>query len=126
MPITAKLSRRFYETFGDEIANELVGWFNSVDAQYRTELREMLDTQFRLMRSELEQRIDQRITTVELRLDRRIDGVETRLEKLEARLLGRMEATIGTAVAVSHTKLLHWTIGLWLSTILAVIGSRFL
>ncbi len=26
MPVTAKLSRRFYEKFGDDIANELVDW----------------------------------------------------------------------------------------------------
>jgi len=32
MPVTAKLSRKFYETLGDEIANELVEWFNQVDA----------------------------------------------------------------------------------------------
>ena len=28
MPVTARLSRKFYETFGDQIANELVEWFN--------------------------------------------------------------------------------------------------
>jgi hypothetical protein len=32
VPVTAKLSRRFYEKFGDDIANELVDWFNMVDA----------------------------------------------------------------------------------------------
>ncbi len=112
MPITAKLSRRFYETFGDEIANELVGWFNSVDAQYRTELREMLDTQFRLMRSEIEQRI----IAVELRLDRRIDLVESKLDKMETRLLGRVEMMFS-----GERK---WTIGLWASTMLAVIVAR--
>jgi len=112
VPITAKLSRRFYETFGDEIANELVGWFNSVDAQYRTELREMLDTQFRLMRSEIEQRI----IAVELRLDRRIDLVESKLDKMETRLLGRVEMMFS-----GERK---WTIGLWASTMLAVIVAR--
>jgi len=112
VPITAKLSRRFYETFGDEIANELVGWFNSVDAQYRTELREMLDTQFRLMRSELEQRI----IAAELRLDRRIDLVEAKLDKMEIRLLARVEQMIS-----GERK---WTIGLWASTMLAVIVAR--
>ena len=28
MPVTAKLSRKFYEKFGDELTNELVEWFN--------------------------------------------------------------------------------------------------
>ena len=26
--VTAKLSRKFYETFGDDLMNELVAWFN--------------------------------------------------------------------------------------------------
>jgi len=26
MPVTAKLSRKFYETFGDDLANEIVEW----------------------------------------------------------------------------------------------------
>jgi len=40
MPVTAKLSRKFYERFGDDLTNELVEWFNQVDATYRSELRE--------------------------------------------------------------------------------------
>jgi hypothetical protein len=43
MPVTARLSKRFYDTFGDEIANDLVEWFNQVDATYRQELREQND-----------------------------------------------------------------------------------
>ena len=42
-PVTAKLSKRFYNTFGDEIANDLVEWFNQVDASYRQEPREQDD-----------------------------------------------------------------------------------
>lgn len=41
MPITAKLSRKFYETFGDEVTNELVEWLNQVDATYRSDLCEL-------------------------------------------------------------------------------------
>jgi len=46
MPVTAKLSRKFYEKFGDDITNELVDWFNRVDATYRTELRELNELNF--------------------------------------------------------------------------------
>jgi hypothetical protein len=28
MPVTAKLSRKFYQKLGDDIATELVEWFN--------------------------------------------------------------------------------------------------
>jgi hypothetical protein len=57
MPVTAKLSRKFYETFGDEIANELVDWFNQVDATYRSELRELNELNFARFDVKLEQRI---------------------------------------------------------------------
>jgi hypothetical protein len=60
VPVTAKLSRRFYETFGDELANEFVDWFNSVDATYRADLRELneinaarLDAKLAELKSEL-------------------------------------------------------------------------
>lgn len=40
MPVTAKLSRKFYERLGDDIAGELVDWFNAVDATYQTQSKE--------------------------------------------------------------------------------------
>src|SRR5437667_9961015 len=54
MPVTAKLSREFYEKFGDDIANELVEWFNLVDATYRSDLRELNELNFARFRSETE------------------------------------------------------------------------
>ena len=59
MPVTAKLSRKFYETFGDEIANELVEWFNQVDATYRADLRELNELNFQRFDAKLEQRLAQ-------------------------------------------------------------------
>jgi len=46
MPVTAKLSRKFYEKFGDDIANELVKWFSDVDATYRADLHELNELNF--------------------------------------------------------------------------------
>ena len=40
VPVTAKLSRKFYERFGDDVTGELVDWFNAVDLTYQTQLRE--------------------------------------------------------------------------------------
>ena len=59
MPVTAKLSRKFYERFGDELANELVDWFNQVDATYRTDLRELNELNFARFDAKLEQRFAQ-------------------------------------------------------------------
>lgn len=53
MPVTAKLSRRFYDTFGDETTNELVDWFNGVDTQYKSELKELADAYYGRFRAEL-------------------------------------------------------------------------
>ena len=39
VPVTAKLSKRFYDVLGEDIANELVDWFNAVDLTYRSDLR---------------------------------------------------------------------------------------
>ena len=57
MPVTAKLSRKFYETFGEDVTNELVDWFNSVDATYRADLRELNELNFARFDAKLEQRL---------------------------------------------------------------------
>lgn len=59
MPVTAKLSRQFYDRFGDEIANELVEWFNAVDSAYRADLRELNELNFARFDAKLEQRVAQ-------------------------------------------------------------------
>jgi len=53
MPVTAKLSRKFYETFGDDLANEIVECFNQVDLTYRTELRDLNDMNFARLEAKL-------------------------------------------------------------------------
>ena len=56
MPVTAKLSKRFYEVLGEDVANELVNWFNEVDATYRADLRELNELNFARFDAKLEQR----------------------------------------------------------------------
>ena len=48
---------QFYDTFGDEIANELVEWFNQVDATYRADLRELNELNFGRFDAKLDQRM---------------------------------------------------------------------
>src|SRR5436309_8249122 len=68
MPVTAKLSRGFYEKLGDELANELVEWFNQVDATYRSDLRELNELNF----ARFDAKVDQRLGQLEARLDARM------------------------------------------------------
>src|SRR4051794_31391546 len=71
VPVTAKLSRKFYERFGDDIANELVDWFNMVDATYRWELRDLNELNYARFDAKLEQRV--------VELDAKIDRLATEL-----------------------------------------------
>ena len=57
MPVTARLSKKFYDALGEDITNELVEWFNLVDATYRNDLRELNDLNFARFDAKLEQRI---------------------------------------------------------------------
>ena len=103
MPVTAKLSRRFYEKLGDDIANELVDWFNMVDATYRSELRELNEMNYARFDAKLEQRLAELDAKVErriaeLRAEMQVGfatlatGVDSKLAQLEIRLTKRLFA----------------------------------
>ena len=143
MPVTARLSLRFYEKLGEDVANELVEWFNSVDATYRSDLRELNELNFARFDAKLEQRIgvfegkvdarfetfearvDARFETLEAKVDRRIGALESkvdaRFETLEARLIQRLEARIGD---VKH-EMLRWMLALWSTMMLVMVGTLF-
>ena len=68
MPVTARLSKAFYDRLGDDIANELVEGFNQVDSTYRTELRELNDLNF----ARFDAKVGERLAQLEARLERRL------------------------------------------------------
>jgi hypothetical protein len=58
VPVTAKLSKNFYDRLGEDIVNELVGLLNLIDASYKSELREINEINFARFEAKLEQRIE--------------------------------------------------------------------
>ena len=74
--MTAKLSKRFYDVLGEDVANELVDWFNAVDLTYRTDLRELNELNFARFDAKLEQRL------AELRAEFRTEMAALRIELL--------------------------------------------
>ncbi len=78
MPVTAKLSRKFYERFGDEITGELVDWFNAVDTTYQTQLRELNDLNWERFKAHLDGEINS--LRSELRSEMQAGFAELRLE----------------------------------------------
>lgn len=106
MPVTAKLSRKFYEKLGDDIANELVEWFNAVDATYRSNLRELNDLNFARFEATLDQRV------AELRAEMQV-GFARADANLEERI-GRLE-----------TRLVRWVLGVWIVQAATTVGLVF-
>jgi hypothetical protein len=128
VPVTAKLSKAFYERLGEQVANELVEWFNSVDATYRSDLRELNELNFGRFDAKLEQRVVQleaRLGGLESTLNNRIDtldrGLDSRFEVLESRLLGRLEQRLADV----QTKLLRGMVVGWGVVLAAVLASLF-
>jgi BMFP domain-containing protein YqiC len=106
MPITAKLSRNFYDRFGDDVVNELVDWLNSVDLSYRQEFKDLFEANF-------------------ARLETRIDGFEHRLAATEQRLelrVAQCRAELDARIARSEGRLIAWSFGFWLAQLGAMAG----
>jgi hypothetical protein len=103
LPVTARLSQKFYERFGDEIAGEFVDWFNAVDATYQHQLRDLNDLNWERFKAELHAAIAQS----EARLTERMAQLE---EKYSDRL--------------SDTKsdIMKWMFIYWSGTVLSVGG----
>ena len=116
MPGTAKLSRKFYDTFGDKFANELVEWFNQVDATYRVDLRELNELNFGRFDAKLEQRVAE--------LDAKI---EQRYAQLDAKVDQRM-AELRKDLADMKSELVRWMFMFWAPTAIMLphsgVGTR--
>ena len=97
MPVTAKLSKTFYETFGEDVTNELVDWFNAVDATYRADLRELNELNFARFDAKLEQRLAELKAGLQTQITQGLSGVET--------------------------KLIRWMFTFWAPTALAIVGT---
>jgi len=117
MPVTAKLSRKFYEKLGDDVANELVEWFNLVDATYRSDLRELNELNFARFDAKLEQRVA---------------GLDAKIERLVAGLRVEMHAGFTTAdaaldkrLAELETRLTKRMFGFWIAQAATTAGLVF-
>ena len=107
MPITARLSRRFYDKFGDEIVNELVEWLNQVDLAFRSELREVNESNFARADAKMEQRL------AELRAELRSEIAE-----LRGQILG-VRGDVKGELAALKAELIKWMFLFWAGTALA-------
>ena len=95
--------KRLYDVLGDDVANELVDWFNAVDLTYRADLRELNELNFARFDAKLEQRL------AELRAELRQEIAGLRVE-------------FRTELHQVRTDLLRWMFGFWVTTLLGIAG----
>jgi hypothetical protein len=113
LPVTARLSRKFYERFGDEIATEFVDWFNAVDSTYQQQLRELNDLNWERFKATL----DARVATLDARfaaLDARFAALDARFAALDARFTGKLSET--------KSDLMKWMFIYWSGTVVTIGG----
>jgi hypothetical protein len=111
--VTARLSQKFYERFGEDVTNELVNWFNAVDATYRSELRDLNEVNFARFDAKLEQRLAQ--------FDAKL---EQRLAQFDAKWEGRWHQ-VDAKLAELKSELLKWMFLFWATTGVALGGLFF-
>ena len=128
MPVTAKLSRNFYDRLGDDIANELVDWFNAVDDTYRTQLKELNELNWNRFQAamdarfaEFEVKMDRRFAEVDLKMEQRFADVDGKMERGFARMDARM-AEFEVRVERRFGDQTKWLVGVWLGTVIPIAG----
>ncbi len=111
MPMTAKLSRGFYEKLGDEVANELVEWLNGMDTTYRQEFSDLFEANFG--------RLDARMET--FRAEWRGE-----LTAFRGEVRGEFRAVrseISDQLANTEKRLVGWMFAFWIGSWATVLGS---
>jgi len=117
MPVAIKLSREFYERFGDRIANEFVEVLNQVDLAYRDDLRQLNDANFRRLEAKLDLfRAEIRQEMAEVKLEIRSEMSALREENTGLR--GDMDRGFERL----RSDMLKWMFLFWATSLLTMVG----
>ena len=104
------------------MTNELVNWFNAVDATYRAELRELNESNFARFDAKLGERLAQLDAKWETRWAELDAKWETRWAGLDAKWEGRWGG-LDAKFARLESRLTWRMFAFWAPTALAVIGT---
>jgi len=117
VPVTAKLSRKFYEKLGDDVANELVEWFNLVDATYRSDLRELNELNF----ARFDAKLEQRVAELDAKIERLVAGLRVEMHAG----FTTADATLDKRLAELETRLTKRMFGFWIAQAATTAGLVF-
>ena len=141
MPV-AKLSREFYDKFGDKLTDELVNCLNSIEGSYRAEIKDLFAAHFGRFEEKLERyaaetaaqlarfekRFEHRLAETATDFARFEADTTTRFAGFEEKLEHRLAATKAELQVEIHSvkaDLIKWTFVFWAPVALAVIGLYF-
>lgn len=117
MPVTARLSQRFYEKLGEEATTELINLLNSMDERSRHDLQDINQRNWELFRSELRE--------FEARLDARFAAMDARLTAMDARMdarLAEMDARWERRLGDVRVEMMRWMFVYWSTTLVGLGG----
>lgn len=108
--MTAKLSSKFYERFGDEIAGELVDWFNAVDLTYQTQLKETNELNWERYKATLQAET----AAIRAEMAKMDAGLRSEMVKIDEGLRREMQAM--------RADLHKWMFVYWSSLMVPLVG----
>ena len=116
MPVTARLSKQFYDRFGEQVTNELVDWFNQVDATYKADLRELNELNFARFDAKMDQQIER------LRSEFKAGLGELRSEMKAG--FGELRGELKAGLSDARAEQVRWMFLSWATLMAAILALR--
>lgn len=119
-----KPSKELVEQLGDQVTNELVGWFNTMYAAHKGDLRDMNEQHF----ARFDARLEQRLAELHAKLDAKIDRVDAKIDRVAAELNAKIDKTAAELKEVLERRLgeyTRWSYLTWAVQAAMIIGLYF-
>jgi len=117
MPEAVKFSQAFYDRLGHPVADEMVQWFNRVDATNRSDLKELNELNFARFEAKLDQRFAEFAQLMDQRYFEFSRAVERQLNELRLEM-----KDFAISLKEQQVVQMRWMIGMWMVVLVAVMG----
>jgi len=124
VPVMLKPSKELVEQLGDQVTSELVGWFNTMYASQKGDLREMNEQNF----ARFDAKLEQRVAELHAKLDAKIDRVDAKIDRVGAELNAKIDKTAAELKEVLERRLgehTRWSFLTWAVQAAMIIGLYF-
>src|SRR5688572_31633676 len=123
-----KPSKELVKQLGDQVTSELVGWFNTMDASQKGDLRDINAQNFALFDAKLEQRVAELHAKLDARIDRVAAELNAKIDRVAAELNAKIDKTAAELKEVLERRLgehTRWSYLTWAVQAAMIIGLYF-